>query len=250
MASPSAPGRGIWHLSHRFDKDALPLADRHYNRQKVGSPQFVPPGTCLVLLAEQFDALWVTNWPRYAQHEWVGAWVNTLFRNESPYFASDLIVQAVAATRYQMGDPPAKGMITFVDASKVEKKRQPGRVYLKAGFRHVGYTQKGLWVFQLDPGDMPPPLAPLPGRFVLKSAPRARRARVAQEAPAQVGRPQPASAPHRRADQAALLLPPDGPAEVLLAAPGESPVGLLDPDWAQLRLFADLAPAPRRTSRR
>ena len=24
-----------WHLSHRADRAALPIADRHYNRQKV-----------------------------------------------------------------------------------------------------------------------------------------------------------------------------------------------------------------------
>lgn len=37
-----------WRLSHRFDPRALPIADSHYNRQKPGTPQFVPPGRCLV----------------------------------------------------------------------------------------------------------------------------------------------------------------------------------------------------------
>lgn len=32
-----------WRLSWRADPRALPLADRHYNRQKIGSAQFVPP---------------------------------------------------------------------------------------------------------------------------------------------------------------------------------------------------------------
>jgi hypothetical protein len=32
-----------WRMSHRADPLALPLADRHYNRQKPGSPQFMPP---------------------------------------------------------------------------------------------------------------------------------------------------------------------------------------------------------------
>ena len=35
--------------SHRADPEVVPLADRHYNRQKIGSPQFAPPGRCLVL---------------------------------------------------------------------------------------------------------------------------------------------------------------------------------------------------------
>ncbi len=38
----------IWHISHRADPFARDIADRHYNRQKIGSPQFVPPGRCLV----------------------------------------------------------------------------------------------------------------------------------------------------------------------------------------------------------
>lgn len=39
-----------WRVSDRFDPRALPLADAHYNRRKAGSPQFVPPGRCVVLL--------------------------------------------------------------------------------------------------------------------------------------------------------------------------------------------------------
>ena len=99
-----------WALSHRFDARALPLADRHYNRQKVGSPQFVPPGRCLVLLTEDARALWVTSWPfaEFTKHAWAGAWVCSAFRNEAPdlYLSSDLVREAVAATRAVMGAPP------------------------------------------------------------------------------------------------------------------------------------------------
>ncbi len=138
------------------------MADRHYNRQSVGSPQFVPPGRCLVLLTEHADALWVTSWPfaEFTKHAWAGAWVNSLFRNESPTLASDLIREAVARTRGKWPEVPALGMITFVDASKVKHKRDPGRCYLRAGFRHAGATQGGLLAFQLLPGDMPDAITP------------------------------------------------------------------------------------------
>ena len=46
--------------------DVLParrIAARHYNRQKIGTQQFVPPGRCYVLLAVPGPALWVTSWP-------------------------------------------------------------------------------------------------------------------------------------------------------------------------------------------
>lgn len=146
-----------WVESHRFDTRALPLADRHYNRRKVGSPQFVPPGRCYVLLTEDASALWVTSWPfaQYVKHAWGGAWVNSLFRNEGDRLSSDLIREAVAMTKAHWPDVPELGMITFVDADKTRKKRDPGRCYRKAGFRHVGFTKGGLWAFQMLPSEMP-----------------------------------------------------------------------------------------------
>ena len=42
----------IWETSWKADPRAREVADRHYNRQKPGTPQFVPPGRALVLYAE------------------------------------------------------------------------------------------------------------------------------------------------------------------------------------------------------
>ncbi|MEI6282066.1 MAG: hypothetical protein WCP82_05030 [Alphaproteobacteria bacterium] len=151
-----------WRLSNRFDRAALPLADRHYNRRKVGSPQFVPPGRCCVLLAgDPAAALWVTSWPfaEYVRHAWPGAWVNSLFRNEGAGLSSELILEAVAVTR-SIWEPPALKMVTFVDADKVRAKRDPGRCYRRAGFEHVGFTKGGLWAFQLLPARMPAAAVP------------------------------------------------------------------------------------------
>lgn len=91
-----------WYASHRYDPRALPLADRHYNRRKVGSPQFVPPGRNLVLLTEGADALWVTSFPfaEYVKHRWPGAWVCSIFRNESAELSSGLIAEALSVTGF------------------------------------------------------------------------------------------------------------------------------------------------------
>lgn len=151
----------IWTRSYRADPAARLIADRHYNRQKVGSPQFVPPGRCLVLRADPPSggrALWVTSWPfaEFVKHQWAGAWVCSLFRNEGAGRASDLIRQAVAATIAEFGPPPALGMITFVDQAKVRAKADPGHTYIIAGFRPCGRTKGGLLAFQLLPEAMPP----------------------------------------------------------------------------------------------
>jgi hypothetical protein len=155
----------MWRVGHRADHEGRLLADRHYNRQKVGSKQFVPPGRCLVLVATDATAVWVTSWPfaEYVRHAWAGAWVNSLFRNEGDTLSSDLIRDAVAATRWYWPDAPDLGMITFVDAGKVRRKRDPGRTYRKAGFRHVGFTKAGLYAFQMLPHEMPEAKPPVGG---------------------------------------------------------------------------------------
>lgn len=145
-----------WLRSDRADPRALPLADRHYNRQKPGTPQFVPPGRCLVLLNEDSSALWVTSWPRFVQHTWPGAWVNTLFRKEGEGVASEMIVAAVAHTRAYFGEPPELGMVTFIDPDKV-RSSNPGYCYLVAGFEHERWTRKGLRVLRMRPERMPEP---------------------------------------------------------------------------------------------
>ena len=145
-----------WLVSDRFDPSALPLADRHYNRQKIGTPQFVPPGRCKVLLTEGAGALWVTSWPfaEFTKHAWAGAWVNSMFRRETGLLASELIAYAVSATR-AFWEPPQLGIVTFIDADKTRHKRDPGRCYRKAGWKHVGFTKGGLYVYQQLPHEMP-----------------------------------------------------------------------------------------------
>lgn len=155
-------GQQRWQLSHRQDQVACRIADRHYSRRKPGSKQVGQPSRCLVLLTTTKDALWITSWP-YAdlvKHSWAGAWENSCFRNEGAGLSSELIREAVAITRWYWPEVPAKGMITFVNARKVRHKRDPGRCFLRAGFRLVGETKKGLLALQLLPEDMPNAVMP------------------------------------------------------------------------------------------
>lgn len=159
-----------WHLSTRCREDSRDIADRHYNRQSPGAVGFVPPGRCLVLHDHVAEALWVTSWPfaEYTKHEWAGAWINSTFRKEGEGVASEMIRQAVAATRAFFGEPPPLGMVTFVNRAKVEPTRVRGKdvwgwTYRKAGFKEVGETKiHKLLALQLLPHDMPD-AAPFPG---------------------------------------------------------------------------------------
>lgn len=126
----------IWHLSYKADPRALLLADAHYSRQQPGTNQFLPPAQDLVLMTACGRALWASTWPMFVGHDYHGAWICNI----------------------AFGEPTSLGMVTFVDADKVRHKRDPGRCFLKAGFRRVGLTKvRKRVVLQLLPKDMPPP---------------------------------------------------------------------------------------------
>lgn len=148
------------------------LADRHYSRQKVGSPQFAPPGRCLVLYAENDAgrAYWVTSWPfaEYVKHAWAGAWMCSAFRNEGAGVASEMITQALSATRAFFGDPPPLGMVSFIDRKKVRPtivrgEKVWGWTWLKSGAVVAGETKGGLLALRFPPEVIP---AAMPARPV------------------------------------------------------------------------------------
>lgn len=154
----------IWEKSWRADPFARDIADRHYNRQSVGADQFAPSGSCLVLkaLTATGRAFWITSFPKaeWVKHDWAGAWMCSAFRNEGAGLSSEMIVQAVAATRAYYGEPPALGMVTFVNEEITRRRRskraEVGECYIRAGFKHVGFTREaGLHALQLLPENMP-----------------------------------------------------------------------------------------------
>lgn len=146
-----------WRMSDRADPALAALADRHYPRQRHGSRKFIAPGHSLALITADKTTGWVSRWPKYAQHAWPGAWENPLFRKEGGGLASEMILHAVAHTRYRWPSVPALGMITFIDPDALPG-TNPGYCYLMAGFRRVGWTtERKRLVLQLLPADMPDP---------------------------------------------------------------------------------------------
>lgn len=117
-------------------------------------------------------ALWVTSWPKaeYVKHAWPGAWINSTFRNERRdlYLSSELIVEAIAATRFFWSPPPI-GIVTFIDPTKTKRKRDPGRCYRRAGFVNAmpRTTEGGLVAVQMLPDAMPMAEAPLNAQLSL-----------------------------------------------------------------------------------
>lgn len=152
----------MWQLANSCDPAGRELADRHYNRQKVGSSRFVPPGRCHVLTIPG-KAVWATSWPfgEYVRHRWPGAWVCSIFRSEGAGKASDLIRDAIASTAAKYPVPDL-GMVTFINREKVAPIKVRGvetwgRTWRLAGFEPDGETEGGLLAFRLPPENMPLP---------------------------------------------------------------------------------------------
>lgn len=131
-----------WKLSHKFDPDGAALADRHYSRRKVGSPQFMPPGQTMVLVAPGAVLGWWRPHPRSGIKAMNGldGWTCTIFRNESAVLSSELILEAELYVA-EAGCGP-DGMLTYVFDRKV-RSVNPGACFKHAGWRTRGRSADG-----------------------------------------------------------------------------------------------------------
>lgn len=133
---------GIWRRVPKRSAVARALADRHYSRQTIGADDFIPPGRCLVLVTPCGRATWAV----VENRDPVGAlrWRCTIFRNEGAGLSSDLVRAATSATfdywrRHYHGLPVAP-LRTEVDPAATRRKRDPGRCFIRAGWRVVAVT--------------------------------------------------------------------------------------------------------------
>lgn len=138
---------GYWHIVGKAERDAASLADRHYSRRKIGSPQFMPPGQTMVMLGLMHDAVfgWWRPHPRSGIKAMNGldGWTCSIFRNESQQLSSELVLQAESHLR-AMHDCGPDGMLTYVWDKKVVRDKgyrklpQPGHCFLMAGWIPIG----------------------------------------------------------------------------------------------------------------
>lgn len=117
------------------------MADRHYSRRKVGSPQFMPPGQTIILKAP--GALF--GWWRPAPSSGIKAmngldgWTSTIFRNESRDVLSSVLV--LDAERFITECGPS-GLITYVWDRKI-RSSNPGACFKLAGYKATGRSADG-----------------------------------------------------------------------------------------------------------
>ncbi len=144
--SESAPGHdlefpvGLLMPVGRCDPLVVELANRHYSRKRpanaVGSP-----ARSLVLRDFAGTVAFVWTWPRdgYRRDGQTGANCE-MFRNESGWRSSDLIIAAEAWVRHAW--PGVGRCFTYVDATRV-RSPNPGYCFLRAGWHRVGRSRSG-----------------------------------------------------------------------------------------------------------
>lgn len=141
----------LWQRTKRFDPAVARMADRHYSRQKKGSPQFCPPGQPIVLYIPgpqwpfEVAATWVWWRPHPDKaHRFDGydGWHQcSLFRNESRHLSSGLIKAAIPWANEVWGIPKY-GYDTYVWPEKL-RGTNPGYCYQMAGWKKNGWSKDG-----------------------------------------------------------------------------------------------------------
>lgn len=128
-----------WQKRGRFDKAAAVLADRHYSREVVGSPQVGGPGFLLVFVTPCERAAWISK--RHSPEtksaravaDGLDAYRCSMFRNEGAGLSSELVLAAVELTERLWGPPPLDGWVTYVSRGRVASEN-PGYCFKRAGW--------------------------------------------------------------------------------------------------------------------
>lgn len=138
-----------WVVVPKFTPAGAKLADGHYSRRKVGSPQFMPPGDTLVLLSQDEKSVfgWWRPHPRSGIKSMNGldGWTCSIFRHtehDDDGTAHLFVLEAerLLATRGHVASGVGcgpDGMLTYVWPAKI-KSENPGYCFKLAGWHTAG----------------------------------------------------------------------------------------------------------------
>lgn len=132
----------VWVPVKDGNDTAREIFEQHYSRRRYADERIrlliVGPGEKLLLLAPDANAVFA--WRKFKSDDGQQGINCAIFRNEGPNRSSDLIR---AADLIAWEHWPGERHYTYVDPKKVRRKRDPGRCFLRAGWRHAGWTKGG-----------------------------------------------------------------------------------------------------------
>ena len=143
----------MWERVGKFDPRSAALADRHYSRRKIGSPQFMPPGQTVILFQPGAVFGWWRPHPKSGIRAMNGldGWTCTIFRNESDLKSSELILEAEMFLSGESCGP--SGLLTYVFDKKI-RSRNPGCCFKMAGYKRIGRSADGRKTLLNKPFDL------------------------------------------------------------------------------------------------
>lgn len=168
-----------WIETDKGDPRGRVLADRHYTRIKVGHPMWTRPGYSQVLIAEQRNGRsavfvwWRPKWesgiPGTNRKDNLRCIECTIFRNETRFRSSDLIVDAIGCLlswKHANDVDYPDGIITGVNSEATRHGRSseslPGACFRHAGFSPFFHPGRGkradVWL--RFTADLPDPIVP------------------------------------------------------------------------------------------
>ena len=128
---------------------AISIFKRHYTARTTRKiEQFIGPGEKMALVT--VDALALFAWRKFISDAGEVGVNCCVFRNEgTPVARSSELIAAAMVMAWQRW--PLERLYTYVDPSKVKHKRDPGRCFIRAGFRKCGVTKSGKIVLESGP---------------------------------------------------------------------------------------------------
>lgn len=130
---------------------ARAIFHRHYSRYVYADgripSKIIGPGEYMLLITQ--DALALFAWRKFMSADGQQGVNCSIFRNEGTTAgrSSDLIRAAMDLCRLRW--PADNRMFTYINPGKVRRKRDPGRCFIKAGWRRCGVTKtRKLLIFE------------------------------------------------------------------------------------------------------
>ena len=128
-----------WYETKDGDLAARGIFNRHYSRHwyKDGRRRklFIGPGEKMVLVLSDYSALFV--WRKFISGDGQEGINCAIFRNESEYLSSELILEAEELAIRRWGK---QRLYTYVNSKKINSSN-PGYCFQKAGWKKCGETK-------------------------------------------------------------------------------------------------------------
>jgi hypothetical protein len=140
---------GPWIPIRDGNVTAMSIFKRHYTaRKRRKIEQCVGPGEKMLLLTPDARALFA--WRKFKSDAGELGVNCAIFRNEGTVAGrASALIEAAKILAWERW--PGERLYTYVDPAKVRHKRDPGRCFIRAGFRQCGVTPNGKLIFEVLP---------------------------------------------------------------------------------------------------